>query len=59
MPRKGDYVGRQKSIILSNELQAKLEEIKKLRGSTTDADTFRFLILDYYEKNIEKKRKKS
>jgi hypothetical protein len=56
MPRKSTYEGKQISLILNDIMQARLEEIKLQLGSTTNNEVMRFLINDYYIKNVEKKR---
>jgi hypothetical protein len=57
MPRKSTYEGKQISLILNDIMQARLEEIKLQLGLTTNNEVMRFLINDYYIKNVEKKRK--
>jgi hypothetical protein len=56
MPRKSTYEGKQISLILNDIMQARLEEIKLQLGLTTNNEVMRFLINDYYIKNVEKKR---
>ncbi len=51
MPRKGSYEGKQKSIILSPDLERKLVEIRENLGVSTDSEAMRFLINDYHKRN--------
>jgi hypothetical protein len=57
MARKGTFEGVQKTVILNEELQTKLDLVKNEIGLSTDSDTLRFLINDYCRKNNLNKTK--
>lgn len=56
MPRKNSIDGKQKSIVLNENLQEKLTQIKDSLGLTTESEAIRFLINDYYARNIDKNK---
>jgi hypothetical protein len=55
MPKKDTIDGIQKSIILNTKLQDRLSEIKAYLGLSTDSESIRYLINDFYYKSIDPK----